>query len=159
MLLFKIYCGLSADTLVSNALKLFIYYLFDQQTRLCMFCHFHLEKDVFDLKNFYKNLCVILFYYQIDGLKNIMELQQETCPYIFYYNPLVLHLYLLMQCVQDSVIILLSIIKESTVKSTIFVCQRCVLVFQSHLHKIIVYALYSTSSISIFCNVSISLLI
>ena len=31
--------NLSADTLVSNALKLFIYYLFDQQIRFCMFCN------------------------------------------------------------------------------------------------------------------------
>ena len=51
----------SADTLVSNALKLFMYYLFDQQIRFCMFCH--LEKDVSDLKMYKKKLfvCVCKF--------------------------------------------------------------------------------------------------
>ena len=48
----------SADTLVSNALELFIYYLFDQQIRFCMFCRLHLEKDASNLKIYYKIVCV-----------------------------------------------------------------------------------------------------
>ena len=37
----------SADTLISNALKLFIYFLFGQQIKFCMLCRSRLEKEFY----------------------------------------------------------------------------------------------------------------
>ena len=85
----------SAGTLVSNALKLFIYYLLDQQIKLCMFYCFCLKKDKYYLRRLCKVPCVIVFCCWIDQLNNIMHVQQETFPCIFYL--LVWHLYLLIQ--------------------------------------------------------------